>query len=538
VKSPTAFFPIGLSLRAITLALGQRAKTRLATKKVAFVAVLFLLLLCLMPPDGFLTGNEEDYFQLAERFATGAATPPDSAVFDSSPHRALNEVLLGSLVIAIGYERAQIIARLVLIAAFSILLCTLFDLFGLAPVDGAIVLAVFGLLRQQIMGGEWVFNGYEPKVAAYAFVMAGLVTVVARRRSWTSVPLFAIATYFHFLVGIFWFHAALLWRVVDDRCALRRAIIEAAWFWLAIFPLIAVIEWKRWTIDAAIPVPPGLPSPDYIFSILREPWHAAPFFSRYSFATDWLPGCILAGGMFVGALTIAATAREARVGATARWLAFLLVYLFAALALCYFYRRTGTLGKFYPFRPSSLLLLIWLVSVVAWLNELVLRPRLLRLVAGALVIPPFLWTTALHLRQDIKARAQIASDKAMIRDFLRGETPPDAVVLVDPAIEAFLGMDYSFLDIERTTHRFALVLFKFTPTNDPEILEWHRRMEFRRSTFERGCGTDPIYRRDYLLTMRDREGFLERSCGPSVLETGRFALLRTAGSAGSDAAQH
>jgi len=64
-----------------------------------------------MPPVGLLTGNEEDYFQLAERFATGAATPPDSAVFDSSPHRALNEVLLGNLIIAIGYERAQIIAR-------------------------------------------------------------------------------------------------------------------------------------------------------------------------------------------------------------------------------------------------------------------------------------------------------------------------------------------------------------------------------------------------------------------------------------------
>jgi hypothetical protein len=107
----------------------------------------------------------------------------------------------------------------VLIAAFSILLCGFFDLFGLASVDGAIVLAVFGLLRQQIMGGEWIFNGYEAKVAPYAFVTARLVTVVARRRSWISVPLVAIATYFHFLVGIFWFHAALLWRVVDDRCA-------------------------------------------------------------------------------------------------------------------------------------------------------------------------------------------------------------------------------------------------------------------------------------------------------------------------------
>jgi hypothetical protein len=196
-------------------------------------------------------------------------------------------------------------------------------------------------------------------------------------------------------------------------------------------------------IDRAIPVPPGLPSPDYIYSIFRTPWHVAPFVSRHSFATDWLPGCILAGGMFVGALTIAATAREARVVATARWLAFLLVYLFAALGLCYFDRKTGTLEKFYPFRPSSLLLLTWLVTVAAWLNKLMLRhPMLLQLVAGALVIPPFLMNTALSLRQDIKARAEIASDKAMIQDFLRGETPPDAVVLVDPEIDR-LGTHHS-----------------------------------------------------------------------------------------------
>jgi hypothetical protein len=71
-------------------------------RKVAFVAVLFLLLLCSMPPDGLLTDNEENYFQLAERFVTDTAALPDSAIFDSAPHRALDEVLLGGLVVAIA----------------------------------------------------------------------------------------------------------------------------------------------------------------------------------------------------------------------------------------------------------------------------------------------------------------------------------------------------------------------------------------------------------------------------------------------------
>jgi hypothetical protein len=191
------------------------------------------------------------------------------------------------------------------------------------------------------------------------------------------------------------------------------------------------------------------------------------------------------------------------------------------------------LGKFYPFRPSSLLLLIWLATTVAWLNELMVRHHaLLKLVAGALVIPPFLAATALSLRQDSKARAEIASDKRVIEEFLRGASGPDAVVLVDPEIEN------AFLDIERTTGRFALVMWKFTPTNDPEILEWHRRMEFRRALFQQGCRVDPGYRTDYLLATRDRGGFLAKSCGRPVLETDHFAILRPTASGGSGIADN
>jgi hypothetical protein len=207
---------------------------------------------------------------------------------------------------------------------------------------------------------------------------------------------------------------------------------------------------------------------------------------------------------------------------TARWVAFLLIYLLAALALSYLYRRSGILGKFYPFRPSSLLLLIWLSTALAWLNEL-MQPRpalLLKLVAGALVIPSFLAATSLNLWQDMKARAEVASDKSTIQEFLQGVPRLDAVVLIDPEIE------YAFLDIERTTGRAALVMWKFTPTNDPEILEWHRRMEFRRAIFQEGCKADTIYSADYLLTTRDRGAFLSGTCGPPALETDRFALLR------------
>jgi hypothetical protein len=108
--------------------------------------------------------------------------------------------------------------------------------------------------------------------------------------------------------------------VIDDRGALKPAVIAAAWFWLAVSPLIGVIAWKRWVIDAAAPIPLGLPSPDYIYSVLRAPWHTAPFLNSHVFATSWFPGCVLAGGMLAGALVMARTAAAPRLRSTARWL--------------------------------------------------------------------------------------------------------------------------------------------------------------------------------------------------------------------------
>src|SRR5262245_28168471 len=62
------------------------------------IAALFMVLLCLIPPDGMLSDNEEEYFQLAARSVSAIPNSPESAVFDSSPHRIVADRLFGWLV--------------------------------------------------------------------------------------------------------------------------------------------------------------------------------------------------------------------------------------------------------------------------------------------------------------------------------------------------------------------------------------------------------------------------------------------------------
>jgi hypothetical protein len=63
------------------------------------------------------------------------------------------------------------------------------------------------------------------------------------------------------------------------------------------------------------------------------------------------------------------------------------------------------------------------------------------------------------------------------------------------------------------------------PTNDPQILEWKRRIEFRSSVFDKGCPENPEYRFDCLLTSHERAGALSTSCGSIVLTTAHVRLI-------------
>jgi hypothetical protein len=237
-----------------------------------------------------------------------------------------------------------------------------------------------------------------------------------------------------------------------------------------------------------------------------------------SFAEQWLPGYLLAAAMLAGCIVIARTCGEARLRAFAIWLAVLIAYLFLALVPAFLERHTGTVGKFYPFRPSSLVLLLWLALVIAWLNGLGTRHlAAVKLLALALVAPAFLNATVSRIAADMAYRAALAADKSAVAAYLATEAA-DAVVLIDPALEPMV------LDVERRTLHPSLVLWKFAPTNDPQLREWYRRLEFRKSLFEGGCPPEPLaYRVDFLLMAPGSIG-----CGRIVLETEHWHLLRRA----------
>ena len=487
---------------------------------VLIVALVFVLL-CLIPPDGALSDNEEDYFQLAARSVAAAPVSPESAVFDSAPHRFLADHLLGWLVAAAGFDAAQVLARALAAIAYALALGAVFRRIGLDALDAVLVVIVFALLGQTLFGGEWLFGGAEAKVAAYGFVLAGLAVLMGGKSFARAALLFAAATYFHFLVGIFWFFAGIALRFVEERRDLGRVAAATGLFLLLVAPLIGVIAWARLGADGAAAA--GTPPPDVIYAIIRAPHHVAPFLDADTFRAQWLPGYLLALGMLVGCAVIWRAAEAVRLRALALWLALLLAYLVLALVPAYVDRGAGVLGKFYLFRPAALVLLLWLALVAAFLDELGARHwRGVRLGALALVAPLFLLDAAGRIAGDREAWAAHAAEEEGVAEFLAQNAGGGAVVLIDPQLE------FAFLDFERRSGHPMLVAWKFAPTGVAEIVEWYRRLQFREALFAEGCRGESAYRVDFLLTTAERAATLGESCGSVAYRAGRVLLLRRA----------
>jgi uncharacterized protein DUF6798 len=499
----------------------QRREGEGASDRAGATLVLFLLLLCLLPPDGVLSDNEENYFQLGVQFVSTAPISAYTAVVDGSWHRIVNDGVLGGLVRLLGFAAAQIVTRIIAALAYAVALRALFRRLGLSTVDAVLVLVIFALMGQTLFGGEWLFNGYEAKVAAYALVVAGLAMVLDGR-PFAAALLCAVATYFHFLVGGFWFLATTLLLLIEDHRGWRRLVGPTLLFAASVAPLLGVISAARMLAPSG--GGEALPTPDVIYSIIRAPHHTAPFLSVESFVSQWLPGVMLAGGMLAVCLAVRASTREARLAIPATWLALLLAYLFLAFIPSFIDRHTGMLGKFFFFRPASLILLLWLALVVAWLNRVIVpHAAMLKSLALLLVVPPFLLNAVNRIGNDVGSRGELSAEKRALAEVIAREAASGAVVLIDPAL------DLAFLDFERSTGHPMLVSWKFMPTNDPEIREWYRRMEFRRAVFAEGCAETLHYPVRFLVAQPERAAALAKTCGAVIYSGKTVTLVRRSG---------
>lgn len=484
----------------------------------SLAAVLLLLMLAMLLPVGW-HDNEVQYLTQALKRVSPDLFSQFSAAFDPSSTRIFEEVIFGSLVSWLGYDVAHGLLRIVMAVLYGLSLAYLLNAVRLSALDAILIVALHSLLGPDLMGREWLFQGVESKTFAYACVFLALGLALHER--WRpALALTILATYLHFLVGGFWALALLLLAKLSGW-SWRQIFSFLAFYAVAMAPLLAMLISEQLSASTAGNL--AAPSADYIYSVIRAPHHMAPFANSES-TRIWAKEALNTGCLLLALLILAATTSQ-MVARIAWFLVLLVGYLIAAYLVSFIDRHTLFLGKFYLFRPSSLILLLVIAVVLMALRAGAdRRLTLIRYMAFAFFIPLFAADLATSKAREFRETHNVYSQEELDRlnTVLASDPDRQRVVLVEPYDEYLSAHVLLHRDLVKPT----LVSWKFVPTNPAAIQRWHDLVTYRARVFREGCSAPLRENVGYLLALRDQSANRLRSCGEVVFHSPHFDLIK------------
>ena len=510
--------------RLLRVLAGFDAGSSWARAAVLLVPVVVLLML----PTSW--GPNEDFYFIQSLVKVAPETAhPYGVAFDTSNARILSEWLIGYPVRWLGYEGAHVLLRLVMAVLYGISLAYCITGLRLSALDALLALMIFVMVGPDIMGGEWLFEGVEPKTFAYALVFLGFGFAFRGRQLAAAVSM-ALATWFHFLVGGFWALAWLGYILLVQR-TVRPLARPAALFGVLVLPVFLLLVIDQYVAGAAAVPAHGLDA-DYIYAIVRSAHHSAPFHDLGRLP-EWLDGLALCLAMIL-ALGFLASRPPRPERSLYLWAAALFAYLVLAMILSWFDRESGFFGKFFLFRPSSLILIFGILALFVAFEQLFGNPsarRYAKTVAALLIVPLSFWEAGDSKLREITIDRGQYSDLADLERFIEESTEPGSIVVSDPAA----GLQRPALSLPRVIDRPMLVTEKITPTNPAGIYRWYELMEFKKDIFAGECPgpDDPPVR--YLILIEPADD-AQAPCGEIIWRSRNFAVAELPPPAAPDGA--
>lgn len=487
--------------RAVTIADAR------ADRPTILAAILLLILVAMAYPF-FWTGNEDHYFVLARQWFDPEFRRPFDAAFDASSGKFVGLFLFGGAVELFGWNGGRLLIGFAAALSLAWGFASLARALGLSLIDTMIVMLLFLAAGQTVIGEEWFIGGIETKTFAYGLGMAGLAAALSGRTLGAAIWI-VIALYFHFLVGAFWGGCIVIAALADGR--VRDAIITAATIAALSMPLLYTLIADQLRA-AAVAAPPDTPSANFIYSIIRNPHHVAPF-ANAGWQRGVLTALVWAGalGTMCRLIALRGDGAQKALGTT---VAMLCLFVPLSLFLSWLDRGTGALGKFYLLRPFSPILLLGLfVLVSAWRKategaiEARFLPALLTIGFVVMAIGSGSYRAVVFRPPETQAHLIAA---------LQRHVPPEALVLLDPATDALTG-------IPRLSGRQTIVSWKFVPTDAGDIYRWWRLSKLRDRIFAGSCpdAGSPIR----FILASDASSWRVARCGREVWQGDGYRLI-------------
>ncbi len=435
-------------------------------------SLLIFLILCVNKLGFRLSGGEEQYLAMAKQFIDPQWIPNSFTLTEFAGTRIVFQTIIGTWLKWADFETVAFYARLINYALISIPLTMLFRKLKVNYAGVFIVFQLFVMSKQSLLGLEWMFDSFEPKSIAYIFLFFALNKVLDNRYS-TAVVFLALSTYFHILVGGWFFITLLIYLSVKGK--IREGIKAGLLYGLLCLPF-AVYLFYGYFLN---PAPETNINLDQVYVYKRLPHHLGIFKRMDYFLKYHAWGVVLT----ILALTFGWWRLKKEKGknmktATSLMLIMLGINLFfvgVAWADRYLLDSSGgLLLKYYPFRTNSLATFILFNLLYSHGKKYAVSwgiPRSLQIAVLSLLIVLAVVQGINNMRRNIALPVDLAFDEMAL--YIKKNTDKKAVFIIT-------GVPYNsdlFSSFGRKAERENFLVFKFVAAEKHKLLEWYRRFQ-------------------------------------------------------------
>ncbi len=484
-----------------------RSVLRFVTADVVPVVAVFAFLVLRYAFNRF-AHNDVDALPSARQFVDPDWLPNDWYLNLKIGYRYAFNTLAGTMCQFLPFQLANFWGRVLVALAFAF---SFYRLFKALRISSLLIIPCLWYFsgQQAFIADEWFLLGFEAKCFAYAFVIMGVGFLLEGKYRAMLVSL-GVATSFHVLVGIYACFCVVV--VIVLNAGHRKNAIQI----LKSLPLLVVTGcfgvyavlrqiFAGADIDAAEAVRAA-----GIYVTFRVPHHVFP--QAFGPVAEW--GVLLV--FFLVPLAVFLFSGDERFKQMAQ-------FVFSSLLLCVvglvlYQLQWFHLLKYYWFRFGATMVPLGGVVAIAGLFHVALKnglewmsPRrgmwkalssglvglvFFVLLAGNLALiawPKVAVKDTLSIGPnswEIIKRGAHREQKHALGAWIQGNTPRDAIFLVDPT------MDHFYVVAERA----RVVSFKHSPQSERDILDWYQRLlDISGSTSidEMGFSSQRLLRRRY-----------------------------------------
>ncbi len=483
---------------------------------VGHMLLLWPFFLLLIPPHGLFGGTEVWYLGYAKKIADPAWHGPFSLYYAASGvENLLFHTVIGSILEHVTLTQLQIWGRIALTFCMALAVAGFFRQVGISRLGGLIVLMIYALFDQYLMGSARAFDEIDPRNIASVFVLV-TVTQLLKNRLKTVYLLLSFLTLIHLFYGFFWSLFVSCYLLVKKRF---KTVVYGNLLFLAIsLPVVFMVyqEYREIAFSAS-----GPEAQRILDHFVQANAYEMGLFRSLSDFNRWLPGIFR---MMMVSFTLYALLsyrqqfkeRHPQIHELALLVAVItgLNWLFIVLNL--FDPEAYVFGKLSPFRHTAHLFLLWLTLMVLTLSLFIHQTRQ----SGfhvALFLSLLVFFLPYQARRSLLLPLHGHHKTQAVLAHIHQHTPPEALFLVSEASR----LGYTFeLYADRPSYVTTLM-----PRRPKQILDWMERRERTAAFMTQGCDYAIGIPVDYLLLAADEPYAPFAACSTRVYQGARYTLL-------------